>query len=53
MDKREQLFTELAQRLVAVSPDRTIRAAIDGVTALERQNLPMNSAVPSPLWDDQ
>jgi uridine kinase len=31
MDKREQLFTELAQRLVAVSPDRTIRAAIDGV----------------------
>ena len=29
MDKR--LFTELAQRLVAVSPDRTIRVAIDGV----------------------
>jgi uridine kinase len=31
MDKREHLFTELAQRLVAVSPDRTIRVAIDGV----------------------
>jgi uridine kinase len=31
MDKRERLFTELAQRLVAVSPDRTIRVAIDGV----------------------
>jgi uridine kinase len=31
MDKRKHLFTELAQSLVAVSPDRTILVAIDGV----------------------
>jgi uridine kinase len=31
MDKRKRLLTELAQRLVVVSPDRTIRVAIDGV----------------------
>jgi uridine kinase len=31
MDKRKQLLSELANRLVVTSPDRTIRVAIDGV----------------------
>ena len=31
MDKRKHLLARLAHRLVAVSPDRTIRVAIDGV----------------------
>lgn len=31
MKMRKQLLYELAQRIVATSPDRTVRVAIDGV----------------------